>query len=236
MDSVSNGCSKEHFPEVCDRMTTLCQHSTLFINLYNKKEVRLRDLHAEIQEIGTQVRKWDTKSKWSFYTGVVSAAIAVAAGLTVPFTGAVGFAITAALMSAAAGGAVFGFKIKQFRTEEESLKKIKQFLNIMNRLEHELDELILQSKQEKAELPDGLLKLLRSMDTFRAADGVYALTAQCQVVFHELDNVRKQLQEPRGSTEGEDPQQMLSSRQTADTKESRESTPLLDGGNKKADD
>ncbi|XP_055369262.1 uncharacterized protein LOC129604914 [Betta splendens] len=220
MDSAPNGCSKEQLPVVCDRTTALRHQAALFLKLYDKKEARLRDLHAEIQEIGIQVQKWDTKSKWSFYTGLISAAVAVAAGLTVSFTGAVGFAITAALTSVAAGGAVFGFKIKQFRTEEESLRRIKQFLKIVNRLENDLDELL--KLYEKAELPHDLLKLFQSMDAFRAADGVSELTAQCHVVFQELVGVRERLREAEEGSEEPLNSTQTSTPVSADGKEGRE--------------
>ncbi|XP_026210859.1 uncharacterized protein LOC113158816 isoform X1 [Anabas testudineus] len=211
MDSVvPNGCSREQPAEVSDLPTDLCRQAAVFTKLFDKKEARLRDLLSDIQEIGVHVKKWNTKSKRSCYTGLVSAAVAAGAGAAIPFAGGVGFAITAALTSAAAGGALFGFKIKQFRTEEESLKKIKQFLKIVNRLEHELEEVTkLCENLPKAETPNvtslkkNLVKLFQSMEKLRTADGVKELTGQCQTVFDEFEMMRKQLEEFRGSTEAE---------------------------------
>lgn len=208
MDSaVPNGCSN-----VCDVATDLCQQAVLFMKLFDKKEARMRDLLSEILQTGIHVRKWNTKSKWSIYTGLVSAAVTVGAGVAIPFAGGIGFAITAALTSVCAAGAVFGFKIKQFRTEEESLKRIKQFLKIVNRLEHELEEVMRLCKKfqrgaEKDEtqnvtsLKNNLVKVFESNEKLRAADGVKELTARCQTVFSEFEKMRKQLEEFRGGTE-----------------------------------
>lgn len=213
MDSaVPNGCSDEKRPQVSDVATDFCHQAVLFMKLFDKKEARMRDLLSEILEIGIYVRKFDTKSKWSLYTGLVSAAVAVGAGIAIPFAGGIGFAITAALTSVCAAGAVFGFKIKQFRTEEESLKRIRQFLKIVNRLEHELEEVMRlckkfqrgaerDEKQNVTSLKNNLVKVFESNEKLRAADGVKELTAQCQTVFSEFEKMRKQLEEFRGGTE-----------------------------------
>lgn len=217
MDSAApNGCGDEKPPEVCDVATDLRRQAAVFVKAFDQKEARMRELLGEILETGVLVRKWNTKSKWSFYTGLVSAAVTVGAGIAIPFAGGIGFAITAALTSVCAGGAMFGFKIQQFRTEEESLRRIRQFLTIVTRLEHELEDVWglckkLQRAAEKHErlnvtsLKDNLVRAFESSEKLRAADGVKELTAQCQTVFGEFEKMRKQLEEFRGGTESENP-------------------------------
>ncbi|KAF3701667.1 hypothetical protein EXN66_Car017355 [Channa argus] len=207
--SAANGCSSVTPREVSEELS---HQAASFIRLWDKKEARMRDLLDEIKDMAIQIKKLHTKSKRSCYTGAVSAGVTIGAGIAVPFAGGLGFAITAALTSAAAGGALFGFKIKQFRTEEECLKQIKQFLKIVNRLQHELEEILkvcedLQRESDKAEtcdvssLKSNLVKLFESTEMLRTADGVKELTGQCPMVFGEFQDIKTQLEEFRGSTE-----------------------------------
>ncbi|KAK2863551.1 hypothetical protein Q5P01_003084 [Channa striata] len=185
-----------------------------FLRLWDKKEARMRDLLDEIKEMAVQIKKLHTKSKRSCYTGAVSAGVTIGAGIAVPFAGGLGFAITAALTSAAAGGALFGFKIKQFRTEEECLNQVKHFLKIVNRLQHELEEILmtcedLQRQSEKVQmdkvssLKDNLVKLFQCTEILRTAEKVKELTDQCPEVFGEFHDIKTQLEEFRGRAQTE---------------------------------
>lgn len=218
--SVRKRRAWKHRSEFSDLPADLCHHADLFIKLCDRNELRMRQVVEDLQDISAKLQRLHSRSEKCSVVGTVTAAVglgAVVAVFIAQVTGGLSLAVTAGAGYVAAAAAVVTLRAKQFTTEEERVKKIKEFLEIVTVLQSELENIMelcedLQREADGTEtessisLTNNILQPFLTMAKLRSsitAGCVTELTDQCENVFDQFRSMKRKLEEFRGRKDTE---------------------------------
>lgn len=171
----------------------------------------MRQVIDDLQHVSAKLQRLQHRSEKCSVVGIVTAAVglgAAVAAITAQVTGGLSLAVTAAAGYVAAAAAVVVFRAKQLTTEEEQVKKVKEFLDIVTLLQSELEiisELCedLQREADGAEteaiisLENNVLMTQKLRSSIRSACFT-EFTDQCENVFDQFRSTKRKLEEFRG--------------------------------------
>ncbi|KAF3701668.1 hypothetical protein EXN66_Car017356 [Channa argus] len=222
--SVRKRWTREHQADFSALPADVSHHAALFIKLCDSNELRMRQVVDDLQDISAKLQRLQSRSEKCSVLGVFSAAVGVGAALAVliaQVSGGLSLAASAAAGYVAAAAAVFAFRAKTSTTEEELVKKIKEFLDIVTLLQSELENIQrlcedVQRESSGAEtesvfsLRTNVLQQFLTVAKLRGsitAGCVTELSDQCENVFDQFRNVKRSLEEElRGRGEAENVQ------------------------------